>query len=243
MRVVITPSQPAPPAISSSTAQPATAPSTNSNPFIATCGTAPLHLDLNSFARGITAITSGDAISPTGTGVLAPEQLSAAHGAVSGMLSQRLRHLRHVRARWTTSGRPMPALEYAAHVASPAVYVDVLKALRMQPRVYSLDVCVKVLPWVAELMFQPYEDYLMVACTTVKLVLTNFAQLILDTLSAFPARGAGLDLTREERADKCRRCKTELLQIKQICHELASAPGQAGATIRDTLAAFPAGLV
>ncbi|KAJ3366601.1 hypothetical protein GGF31_008022 [Allomyces arbusculus] len=239
-----TPAEPAAPTVLPSTAPPAaTAPSTNSNPFIATCGTAPLHLDLTSFARGITAITSGDAISPTGTGVLAPEQLSAAHGAVAGMLSQRLRHLRHVRARWTTSGRPMPALEYAAHVASPSVYVDVLKALRMQPRVYSLDVCVKVLPWVAELMFQPYEDYLMVACTTVKLVLTNFAQLILDTLSAFPARGAGLDLTREERADKCRRCKTELLQIKQICHELASAPGQAGATIRDTLAAFPAGLV
>ncbi|KNE62299.1 hypothetical protein AMAG_18843 [Allomyces macrogynus ATCC 38327] len=237
------PSQLAPPTAPSSIAQPATTPSNNNNPFIATCGTAPLYLDLTSFARGITAITSGDVISPTGTGVLAPEQLSAAHGAVSGMLSQRLRHLRHVRARWTTSGRPMPALEYAAHVASPAVYVDVLKALRMQPRVYSLDVCVKVLPWVAELMFQPYEDYLMVACTTVKLVLTNFAQLILDTLSAFPARGAGLDLTREERADKCRRCKAELLQIKQICHELASAPGQAGATIRDTLAAFPVGLV
>ncbi|ORZ40413.1 katanin p80 subunit [Catenaria anguillulae PL171] len=159
------------------------------------------------------------------------------HAVTVAMLMQRRQLIHQLAPHWDT-GNLKGVVAQATRMARHDVWVDVLRTMSVRaPKGWTLDVCVGVLPWCAELMFEPFEDYLEAACEAVHNVLRHFAPLISETLAAYPL--TGIDFSREERMEKCSKCKMELLQLKQIYSELESTPGPIGARIRAVLDAFP----
>ncbi|KAI9183854.1 hypothetical protein H9P43_002906 [Blastocladiella emersonii ATCC 22665] len=204
------------------------------SPLLPPTGTATLGLDLAAFHRGQTQRI------PLASFTVDPAAMSQAHATTVAMLSQRQRVLAALAGSWNPDNLKS-AVAAAAATRSRAVWVDVLRAVAAAaPRGWSLDVCVAVLPWVAELMFEPYADYVEAACTAVQVILDHFTPLIIETIAAFPVASAReIDFSREERFDKCQRCKGELVQIKQLFTELSNTPGPTGNKIRAVANAFP----
>ncbi|KAJ1518029.1 Katanin p80 WD40 repeat-containing subunit B1 [Coelomomyces lativittatus] len=199
------------------------------SPFISCSGHAPLYLDLHSIVNGCPTPST---LPRTST----PQALSAPHNSVMSILTNRLQFLSQIQSHWRQSLHN--ALLYTQGARQHAIYIDILRVLSRSPTILTLDVCVIVLPWLSELLFEPLEDYLITACTMIKLILIHFAPLITTTLGAPPPMG--VDFSREARIDKCLKCKTELLAIQQILKELSNTPGDLGNSIRDTLNSFPA---
>uniref|UniRef100_A0A3Q4I739 Katanin p80 (WD repeat containing) subunit B 1 n=1 Tax=Neolamprologus brichardi TaxID=32507 RepID=A0A3Q4I739_NEOBR len=95
----------------------------------------------------------------------------------------------------------------------------------------SLDVCTTVLPQLDKLLQSKYESYIQTGCTSLKLVMKHFWTLISDTLKATPS--VGVDITREERHQKCRVCCKQLKNLSNIVKNKATQVGRHGSTFKE----------
>ncbi|KAL7750676.1 hypothetical protein RI367_004018 [Sorochytrium milnesiophthora] len=225
------------------------------SPFVKTSGESLLGIDLAKFlppghpsARSpVPTLTSSNSLS------LDPSSWIQSHNVVSIILDARIRTMTAVLDRWSggsimSSDPSSQSVRAAAqHLVSatpqppdPAVCIDFLRALNLRPALYSLDVCVAILPLLTELLFGIYEEYLITACTTVKTILHTFAPVIVTNLQAANVPTAGIDISREERIEKCRRCFADLGIIQAQLSEMKLAPGKLGAAIRDALQGYSA---
>lgn len=122
-----------------------------------------------------------------------------------------------------------------------------LRIMNIRPRLMgTLDICEMLLPVLGELVFEVYEDYIVTACTTIKLLVKNFNHVILTTVTASSSTGGGgsgyqhqyspgIDVAREEREMRCRSCLKAFQSLALTLNELKTSPGHVGVTIRDTL--------
>uniref|UniRef100_I3J5P0 Katanin p80 WD40 repeat-containing subunit B1 n=1 Tax=Oreochromis niloticus TaxID=8128 RepID=I3J5P0_ORENI len=156
-------------------------------------------------------------------------QMKKGHETMCVMLSSRLKNLQTVRGVWTRDGIKI-ALDTAISMSDPSIVVDILNIINPQS-LWKLDVCMTVLPQLDKLLQSKYESYIQTGCTSLKLVMKHFWTLISDTLKATPS--VGVDITREERHQKCRVCCKQLKNLSNIVKNKATQVGRHGSTFKE----------
>ncbi|KAJ3246427.1 Katanin p80 WD40 repeat-containing subunit B1 [Chytriomyces hyalinus] len=162
------------------------------------------------------------------------ESLTFRNTSMTLILTARLRALQDIRSVWDESN-VKPALEMMLECRDAGVRVDILRLMNMRAaKVFTLDVAIMVLPLLSELLFEVYEDYIIEACATLKLLCKSFAPLILSQLGT-SYTSPGIDISREDRQKKCLLCYNRMMDVKLTLQELARSPGRVGASVRDAL--------
>ncbi|KAM9861053.1 katanin p80 WD40 repeat-containing subunit B1 isoform 1-T2 [Aulostomus maculatus] len=157
-------------------------------------------------------------------------QIKKGHDTMCVMLSSRHKNLQTVRAVWARDG-VKSALDTAVSMNDLSIVVDILNIINLQPSLWKLDLCMTVLPQVDKLLQSKYESYMQTGCTSLKLIMKHFWLLISDTLKATPS--VGVDITREERHQKCRSCCKQLKNLSNMVKNKALQVGRHGSTFRE----------
>uniref|UniRef100_H2Z4D8 Katanin p80 subunit C-terminal domain-containing protein n=1 Tax=Ciona savignyi TaxID=51511 RepID=H2Z4D8_CIOSA len=145
------------------------------------------------------------------------------------VLTNRHKNLEIVRALWT-SGDVMTSINSAVKMDDQALIVDLLNVLTLKPTLWSLDLCLIMLPQIKSLINSKYETYITVGCCALKVILKNFSQVIRSNLKTPPS---AVDLSREERHNKSKACFAHLTDIKDILHSKQHASGKTGSQFRE----------
>ncbi|XP_052233545.1 katanin p80 WD40 repeat-containing subunit B1-like isoform X1 [Dreissena polymorpha] len=154
---------------------------------------------------------------------------SKSHDVMSKVLSKRVKDLQTVRVMWT-SGNIKTAIDSALSMNDKAVTVDVLNILNAKSGLWNLDISASLLPHLKDLVSNKYEEYVMIACESLKIVLRNFGPVIKANLTAPP--GIGVDLSREDRYRKCNGCYKQLMEIRTVVDKKCALAGSVGETFR-----------
>ncbi|XP_047127255.1 katanin p80 WD40 repeat-containing subunit B1 isoform X2 [Hydra vulgaris] len=153
------------------------------------------------------------------------------HTSLCQILQARLQNLMLISRLWT-DGDIKAAVETAGSMADQSVFVDLMNVLAFKQSLWNLDLCGVVLPLIKKLFSSNYECYIQTASSSLKLILSNFSQLIKSTLST-PPGALGVDLSREERYNKCDKCYKQLLLIKNVVSERTTTSGRIGVICRE----------
>lgn len=104
--------------------------------------------------------------------------------------------------------------------------VDALSVITLRPKLWTLDVSQLLLPViVSDLLSQDlrYENYIELGLKSVRLILTSFSQVIVSTLqlrestnSTSSSFSKQIDLSFEERTNKCLNCLKLLMEAKSM---------------------------
>uniref|UniRef100_A0A3Q2Q477 Katanin p80 WD40 repeat-containing subunit B1 n=1 Tax=Fundulus heteroclitus TaxID=8078 RepID=A0A3Q2Q477_FUNHE len=157
-------------------------------------------------------------------------QMSKGHDTMCVMLSSRRKNLQTVRSVWARED-VKSALDAAGSMNDLSIMVDVLNILNLHPSLWKLDLCTLVLPQIDKLLQSKYESYMHTGSTSLKLIIKHFWALISDTLKASPA--VGVDITREERHQKCRECCRYLQNLNNVVKNRAGQVGRHGSTFKE----------
>lgn len=157
------------------------------------------------------------------------EGLRKGHASMCQVLSSRHRNLDVVRAIWS-SGDVKTSVESVVNMKDQAILVDVLNVMLLKKALWNLDMCVVVLPKLKELLTSKYENYVHTSCACLKLVLKNFTSLINQNVKCPPS---GIDITREERYNKCSKCYSYLIAVRGYVEEKQHVSGKLGSTFRE----------
>uniref|UniRef100_A0A336KZ37 Katanin p80 WD40 repeat-containing subunit B1 n=1 Tax=Culicoides sonorensis TaxID=179676 RepID=A0A336KZ37_CULSO len=93
--------------------------------------------------------------------------------------------------------------------------VDIIGAMLEKTASWSLDMCVLLLPQLYQWLQSEYKFHAIRACDTLREIITKFQPIIQETC-AYWGSNIGVDLSREERVNKCNECRQWLLRIKQL---------------------------
>ncbi|XP_071346055.1 katanin p80 WD40 repeat-containing subunit B1 [Trachinotus anak] len=157
-------------------------------------------------------------------------QIKKGHDTMCVMLSSRHKNLETVRAVWARED-VKSALDTAVSMNDLSIVVDILNIINLQPSLWKLDLCTSVLPQIDKLLQSKYESYMQTGCTSLKLIMKHFWMLISDTLKAAPS--VGVDITREERHQKCRACCKQLKNLSNIVKNKAAQVGRHGSAFKE----------
>lgn len=160
------------------------------------------------------------------------DKIGSGHNGMMVAMMHRLHGLRQVHARWNPKD-PKAALEVAISLRDPAVLVDLLNILVLRAGLWNLDLCALLLPSMHELIQSKYEPQMATAITAIKLVMKNFGAIIKDTVAG--PRSVGVDLSREERYEKCTGCHEALMTIRSFLLKRQTMQGKVGSEFRDLL--------
>jgi len=159
------------------------------------------------------------------------EILEKSHSSLCQIMQARLQNLSLVSRLWT-EGDIKASVETASSMSDLSVFVDIMNVLILKQALWSLDLCGVIIPQLKSLFSSNYETYVETASSSLKLMLKNFSQLIKSTLST-PPGAIGVDLSREERYNKCEKCYKGLKDIRQLIVERAHTSGRIGTLCRE----------
>ncbi|XP_066911184.1 katanin p80 WD40 repeat-containing subunit B1-like [Clytia hemisphaerica] len=159
------------------------------------------------------------------------EVLGKSHGSLCQIMQARLQNLSLVSHLWT-EGDIKGAINTASSMSDLSVFVDLVNVLVLKPALWNLELCGVILPQLKNLLASNYESYIESASASIKLILKNFAQLIKNTLS-IPPGALGVDLSREERHNKCNKCNIVLLEIRNVVSGRSQVSGRIGSLCRE----------
>uniref|UniRef100_F6Z7E0 Katanin p80 WD40 repeat-containing subunit B1 n=1 Tax=Ciona intestinalis TaxID=7719 RepID=F6Z7E0_CIOIN len=145
------------------------------------------------------------------------------------VLTNRHKNLEIVRALWTT-GDVMTSINSAVKMDDQALIVDLLNVLTLKPSLWTLDLCVVMLPQIKSLISSKYETYVSVGCSALKLILKNFSQVIRSNLKTPPTV---VDISREERHKKSKSCYSYLADIRVLLDSKQQTAGKIGSQFRE----------
>lgn len=157
-------------------------------------------------------------------------QIKKGHDTMCVMLSSRHKNLETVRSVWAREDIKK-ALDTAVSMNDLAIVVDILNIINLQPSLWKLDLCTTILPQIDKLLQSKYESYMQTGCTSLKLIMKHFWMLISDTLKATPS--VGVDITREERHQKCRTCCKQLKNLSNVVKNKAAQVGRHGSAFKE----------
>lgn len=160
--------------------------------------------------------------------------ITKGHGSMQAVLTARQRNLQIVRAMWTAGNKT--AIESAIGMHDQAVIVDLLNVFNQKPGLWSLDLCTILLPQVKDLIGSKYENYCLTGCLALKAILRNFATVIKSNLEVPPS--IGVDITREERHQKCKSCYDILTSIRSSLDSKGRQQGKLGSKYREIQVLF-----
>lgn len=153
------------------------------------------------------------------------------HESMIHVLTSRHRNVQIIHTLWANKDLKT-AMESAVHMNDLSVIVDVLSNISLKPSIWSLDLCVTLLPSIYELLQSKYETYMTAGCCALRIVLKNFASVIRTNISA-PPTSIGIDLSREERYNKCMSCYNQLMSIRAFILKRQTLQGKLGQSFRD----------
>lgn len=136
--------------------------------------------------------------------------VSRGHDAVTQVMKTRLKNLQAIRSMWSPSSVKV-AVDAAVSMGDRAIIIDLVNMLLASPQLWTLDICCVLLPKFLELILSGYDSYLVTTTSALVLVLKNFGSIIKSNISAPPS--SMVDISREERYEKCRRCYKHLIEI------------------------------
>ncbi|KAG8180126.1 hypothetical protein JTE90_012140 [Oedothorax gibbosus] len=148
------------------------------------------------------------------------------------VFDSRLKKLQIVIAVMKSKGHKI-ATETAISMNDPAVLVDFLSVLNRRQDLWTLDLCQTLLPSIQDLVQSKYESYMSVGCSSVKLILQKFGNLIKTNIDSPPR--IGVDLCAEERVTKCKYCHEQLLAIQSFILKRQTMQGKLGQSFRELL--------
>ncbi|XP_072321359.1 katanin p80 WD40 repeat-containing subunit B1 [Eucyclogobius newberryi] len=157
-------------------------------------------------------------------------QIKKGHDTMSVMLSSRHKNLETVRGVWARDDAKR-ALDTAVSMNDLAIVVDILNIVNLQPSIWKLDLCTTVLPQIDKLLQSKYESYMQTGCTSLRLIMKHFWSLIAETLKATPS--VGVDISREERHQKCCVCCRQLKNLSNIVKNKSSYVGRNGSAFKE----------
>ncbi|XP_055755099.1 katanin p80 WD40 repeat-containing subunit B1-like [Salvelinus fontinalis] len=157
-------------------------------------------------------------------------QIRKGHDTMCVMLTSRHKNLDTIRAVWG-SGDVKTSLDSAVSMKDLSIVVDILNIVNLKPSLWKLDLCTSILPQIEELLQSKYESYVQTGCTSLKLILKRFWPLISDTLTAPPS--VGVDITREERHQKCKACYKQLKNLRDVVKNKSDQVGRHGSAFKE----------
>uniref|UniRef100_A0A8C5FWP3 Katanin p80 WD40 repeat-containing subunit B1 n=1 Tax=Gadus morhua TaxID=8049 RepID=A0A8C5FWP3_GADMO len=160
----------------------------------------------------------------------AQSQIKKGHDTMCVMLSSRQKNLEAVKAVWG-SGDVKNCLDMAVAMNDRSIVVDLLNIVNLKPVLWKLDLCTSILPQIEELLQSKYESYVQTGCMSLKLILKRFWPLISETLKAPPS--LGVDITREERLQKCKACFKQLKNLSNVVKTKADQVGRHGSAFKE----------
>ncbi|XP_070823681.1 katanin p80 WD40 repeat-containing subunit B1 [Chaetodon trifascialis] len=226
--------RPAPSAVSSTSSNP---PSSGPHPAVTTAKSKPQPKVILSARNEPIGLNVADFLPPSPNnraGALSDEeawsQIRKGHDTMCVMLSSRRKNLETVRAVWAREDIKS-ALDTAVSMNDLSIVVDILNIINLHPPLWKLDLCTTILPQIDTLLQSKYESYIQTGCTSLRLIMRHFWMLISDTLKAAPS--VGVDITREERHQKCRTCCKQLKNLNNLVKNKATQVGRHGSTFRE----------
>jgi katanin p80 WD40 repeat-containing subunit B1 len=154
------------------------------------------------------------------------------HNVMMKVLSSRNSSLQVVKAMWS-SGNVKTAIESALHMNDLAVTFDVLSVMLTRSSLWTLDLCVLLIPALSELTTSKYNNYIRCGLDGLKQILRQFAPIIKGNITVPPTASVGVDISREERYHKCMSCYKLLMNVRSNLENRLSLPDEMASHIRE----------
>ncbi|XP_045595443.1 katanin p80 WD40 repeat-containing subunit B1-like isoform X2 [Procambarus clarkii] len=185
-----------------------------------------LGLDGSTGRNGLTGIA--------GTEMSEQEVLSSimrGHSSMMSVISARSRGLQITHKLWQSKDLKT-AVDHALNTSDQALLVDLLGIINLRPSIWNLDLLTALLPPVSLLLQSKYETYVTCGCNALKLMIKNFAVMIKSNMSG-PIHSVGVDISREERYNKCIECYNHMMSIRAFLLKRQTVPGKLGPMYRE----------
>ncbi|XP_075733949.1 katanin p80 isoform X3 [Rhipicephalus microplus] len=191
----------------------------------------PAGLDLDEFLPPHlqASLHQGSAGIPEMSEAEALRTIAEQHKTLLAVLHHRQRNIKIVLAQWSKD--PKVALETAINMNDQSTLVDILNIVVLRPQIWTLDMCQTILPAIFDLLQSKYESYMSTGCACLRILLKNFASIIKTNITAPP--GVGVDISREERYNKCMSCYNQLLSIRSFLLKRQTMQGKLGHLFRE----------
>ncbi|CAI9720666.1 katanin p80 WD40 repeat-containing subunit B1 [Octopus vulgaris] len=144
-------------------------------------------------------------------------QIEKGHSAVIEKLHERSANLMKIEDKWKYDNA-RAALKLCIDLGDPALVIDMLSVMNSKKDLWNLDLCTLLSPKLVDLITSPHKRYVETVCGTLKLILETFGPLLKSCLN--PSAGIGVDITAEERMNKCEVINGNLDQIKVILDKM-----------------------
>eukprot|EP00050_Salpingoeca_kvevrii_P014614 m.38126 g.38126 ORF g.38126 m.38126 type:complete len:665 (+) comp5869_c1_seq1:191-2185(+) len=165
------------------------------------------------------------------------DSVAAGHPSMLTVLSSRLRNVQIVRNCWQNTSEKR-ALEQLVEARDLGACVDVLSILLQRPNSWTLDMAAAIMPLLKDIVCSQHENYVLVGCKTATLICRSFLNLIINTVRNKPQ--TFVDISREERYEKCKVCYDQLATLK-LSIQSRSEAGRTGhelKKLKDALSCF-----
>lgn len=153
------------------------------------------------------------------------------HSSMMSVLSARSRGLQITHKLWQTKDLKT-AVDHALNTGDQALLVDLLGIINLRPSIWNLDLLTALLPPVSLLLQSKHETYVTCGCNALKLMIKNFAVMIKSNMSG-PIHSVGVDISREERFNKCVECYNHMMSIRAFLLKRQTVPGKMGPMYRE----------
>ncbi|XP_071526340.1 uncharacterized protein kat80 [Panulirus ornatus] len=153
------------------------------------------------------------------------------HSSMMSVLTARARGLQVTHKLWQTKDLKT-AVDHALNTGDQALLVDLLGIINLRPSIWNLDLLTALLPPVNLLLQSKYETYVTTGCHALKLMIKNFAVMIKSNMSG-PIHTVGVDISREERYNKCIECYNHMMSIRAFLLKRQTVPGKLGHMYRE----------
>lgn len=165
-------------------------------------------------------------------------QVLEPHHSMCGIMTNRLTVARAVHTLWR-KGDFRESILLMCKMKDPAVAVDVLTRAQIKTaKDFTLDMAVDFLPLMQELLSSRFEDYIVVALEMSGVLLKGFSSLIKLTRATIGQGREQVDISKEERLDKCNKCYSIFVSIEGTARTMARHDGRVGSIAQDLLRGF-----
>ncbi|VDK73788.1 unnamed protein product [Litomosoides sigmodontis] len=127
------------------------------------------------------------------------------------VINQRRVVLEDVLHCWRTRGSEAAVTE-ATRSSDISVLVELIDAFNHMPSVWNLTLCAAILPHIEPLFANKHEDYVEVALTALRAIITGCGDVI--RTGSHRRFQIGVDVPAEERHNKCMKCMKQLTNIR-----------------------------
>lgn len=153
------------------------------------------------------------------------------HSTMMSIISSRARGLQIVHKLWQTKDLKT-AVDHTLTTRDQGLLADLLTIINLRPSSWNLDLLTALLPHVSLMLQSKYETHVSVGSSALKLMIKNFAVMIKSNMTG-PIHSVGVDISREERYNKCVECYNHMMSIRAFLLKRQTVQGKMGTVYRE----------